>query len=89
MLLCYLLDLIDSIYTIMHCRTPPTFFSAIMNGVDSHVTNCDNMFLNYDNSINKIRKMSTNATANCVEDEEEKERSSTLSNNFKALPPSL
>ena len=54
-------------------------------GVDSHVTNCDNMFLNYDNSINKIRKMSTNATANCVEDEEEKERSSTLSNNFKEL----
>ena len=56
--------------------------TAIMNGVDSHVTNCDNMFLNYDNSINKIRKMSTNATANCVEDEEEKERSSTLSNNL-------
>ena len=51
--------------------------------VDSHVTNCDNMFLNYDNSINKIRKMSTNATANCVNDEEEKERASTLSNNFK------
>ena len=56
--------------------------TAIMNGVDSHVTNCD-MFLNYDNSTNKIRKMSTNATANCVNDEEEKERASTLSNNFK------
>ena len=61
--------------------------TAIMNGVDGHVTNCDNMFLKYDTSINKIRQMTTNATANCVEDEEEKERSSTLSNkilNFKS-----
>ena len=57
--------------------------TAIMNGVDSHVTNCDNMFLKHDNSINKIRQMTTNATANCVKDEEEKERSSTIFNHLK------
>ena len=57
--------------------------TAIMNGVDSHVTNCDNMFLKYDNGINKIRQMTTDTTANCVEAEEEKERDSTLSNNLK------
>ena len=40
------------------------------------------MFLNYDNGINKIRQMTTDTTANCVEGEKEKERASTLSNNF-------
>ena len=53
-----------------------------MNSVNSHVTNCENMFLNYDNGINKIRQMTTDTTANCVEAEKEKERASTLSNNF-------
>ena len=53
-----------------------------MNGVDSHVTNCDNMFLKYDNSINIINQMTTNTTANCVEAKEVKESASTLSNNF-------
>ena len=54
-----------------------------MNSVNSHVTNCENMFLNYDNGINKIRQMTTDTTANCVEAEKEKERASTLSNNLK------
>ena len=63
-----------------------------MNSVNSHVTNCENMFLNYDNGINKIRQMTTDTTANCVEAEKEKkERDSTLSNNLKKktfpLPP--
>ena len=53
-----------------------------MNGVDGHVTNCDNMFLKYDNSINIINQMTTNTTANCVEAKEVKESASTLSNNF-------
>ena len=57
--------------------------TAIMNGVDSHVTNCDNMFLKHNNSINKIRQMTTDTTANCVVTEKEKERDSTLSNNFQ------
>ena len=56
-----------------------------MNGVDGHVTNCDNMFLKYDNSINIINQMTTNTTANCVEAKEVKESASTLSNNFKNL----
>ena len=38
------------------------------------------MFLNYDNGNNKIRQMTTDTTANCVEAEKEKERASTLSN---------
>ena len=42
------------------------------------------MFLKCDNSTNKIRQMTTNATAKCVDDEEEKkERANTLSNNLK------
>ena len=52
-----------------------------MNSINSHVTNCNNMFLNYDNGNNKIRQMTTDTTANCVEAEKEKERASTLSNN--------
>ena len=39
------------------------------------------MFLNYDDGNNKIRQMTTDTTANCVEAEKEKERASTLSNN--------
>ena len=48
------------------------------------MTNSNNMFLNYDNGNNKIRQMTTDTTANCVEaeKEKEKERDSTLSNNF-------
>ena len=57
--------------------------TAIMNGVDGHVTNCDHMFLKYDNSINIINQMTTNTTANCVEAKEVKESASTLSNNLK------
>ena len=53
-----------------------------MNSINSHVTNCNNMFLKYDNGINKIRQMTTDTTATCVEAEKEKERASTLSNNF-------
>ena len=57
-----------------------------MNSINSHVTNCNNMFLNYDNGNNKIRQMSTDTTANCVVAEKEKERDSTLSNKiFKFL----
>ena len=51
-----------------------------MKSINSHMTNCDNMFLNYDNGINKIRQMTTDTTANCVEAEKENERASTLSN---------
>ena len=40
------------------------------------------MFLNYDNGNNKIRQMTTDTTANCVEAEKENERASTLSNNL-------
>ena len=49
------------------------------------MTKYDNMFLKYDNGINKIRKMTTNTTANCVEVEEMKESASTLSNKLKKI----